>query len=357
MTQSILRIFILFLCCSFSLNAQFDNLIWSDEFDGETISTENWNYDIGGHGWGNEELQYYTNRRENSQIQDGNLLIIARKENYGGRNYTSARLKTLGKFSFTYGKVEARMKMPLGQGYWPAFWLLGENFPTAGWPVCGEIDIMEHISNSDQVHATAHWDNDGHRGQGNTKYCDVTKYHVYTVEWSEYAITWYIDGVQYYQLIIYKGRDGTEEFHNPFFIILNMAVGGGWPGNPDESTVFPDTTFIDWVRVYQQATGLEEGGDERFGDAILLLNNYPNPFNPRTTISYEIPKVSDVRIAVYDLAGTEIRHWTRPSQAAGRHEIEWDGLNAVRMPVASGIYVYRMEAGQSSMTKKMVFMK
>jgi len=223
-------------------------LIWSDEFDGDHIDTNNWNFEIGGSGWGNNELEYYTSREENARIEDGNLIIEAREEPYGGNDYTSARLTTQGKEEFQYGKIEARMKLPMGQGLWPAFWMLGSDIGTVGWPGCGEIDIMEHINSEDKVYGTIHWDYNGHASYGNSIAVDPTAYNTYSIIWDEQTIRWYVNDFQYLEANI--TINDTEEFHHPFFIILNLAVGGNWPGYPEASTQFPARVYVDWVRVY-----------------------------------------------------------------------------------------------------------
>ncbi|MFL0166715.1 carbohydrate-binding protein [Candidatus Clostridium helianthi] len=228
------------------------NLAWSDEFNGTSINTSNWKYETGGDGWGNNELEYYTNRSENARIENGNLVIEARKENYNGMNYTSARLKSQGLKNWTYGKVEARMKLPAGQGVWPAFWMLGENISQVSWPKCGEIDIMEHINNESAI---IHWDstdNNTHAQYGAASpNIDVTQYHVYSIEWDASSIKWFVDGTQYLEANIANNINGTEAFHKPFFILFNLAIGGNWPGNPDGSTPFPAKMYVDYVRVYQ----------------------------------------------------------------------------------------------------------
>jgi beta-glucanase (GH16 family) len=229
-------------------------LIWSDEFNGTSLNTANWTYDTGtgSGGWGNNELEYYTNRPQNVQVVNGNLVITALKESYGGVNYTSARIKTKGLQTWTYGKIEARMKIPVGQGIWPAFWMLGSNIDGVGWPACGEIDIMEHVNNTPTVQGTMHWDNNGHASYGTASPAlDFSQYHVYSVEWDTSSIKWFVDGTQYLEGNILNNINGTNEFHNPFFILFNLAVGGNWPGNPDGSTVFPAQMYVDYVRVYR----------------------------------------------------------------------------------------------------------
>lgn len=232
-------------------------LTWSDEFNGDKINSSNWTYDIGGYGWGNNELQYYTNRSENSRVEDGNLIIEARKESYSGSQYTSARLKSQGLQNFIYGKIEARIKLPEGQGLWPAFWMLGSNMSSVGWPDSGELDIMEHINFSEDICGTAHWNaHDGaqYKSYGGQTKVDVTKYHNYSIEWSPNYIKWFVDGNQYAEYDITNNVNGTESYHKPFFLILNMAVGGNWPKNPDASTQFPAKMYVDYVRVYNDSS-------------------------------------------------------------------------------------------------------
>jgi beta-glucanase (GH16 family) len=236
-------------------------LAWSDEFNGTSLNLSNWVYETGtgAGGWGNNELEYYTNRTDNVSVSGGNLIITARRENYNGAGYTSGRIKTQGLKTFKYGKIEARIKLPSGQGLWPAFWMLGAEGMPIKWPECGEIDIMEHVNSDPDVVGTAHWDNNGHASWGcttrdnywNNFSVDVTQFHVYAVEWSATAIKWYVDGTQYMECDITNGKGGTEEFQKNFFILLNLAVGGNWPGNPDNATPFPSSMYVDYVRVYQ----------------------------------------------------------------------------------------------------------
>jgi beta-glucanase (GH16 family) len=244
-------------------------LTWSDEFDGPDGSGPNptrWVFDLGGGGWGNNELQTYTDRRDNAVIRGGQLVITARREPFAGadgrsRDYTSARLKTLGTFSQTYGKFEARLKLPRGQGIWPAFWMLGEDIATAGWPACGEIDIMENIGKEPAlVHGTLH--GPGYSGgqsigaaftsPGGRPFAD--DFHVFTVEWEPNAVRWYVDGTLYQTRTPADLPAGARwVFDHPHFLLLNLAVGGNWPGNPDSSTVFPQEFIVDWVRVYERS--------------------------------------------------------------------------------------------------------
>ena len=244
-------------------------LVWRDEFDGpggSTVDSSKWTFDIGGNGWGNQELETYTSRTANSHIEGGRLVIKALKETYAGpdnitRQYTSARLVTKNKFSLAFGRFEARIRIPYGQGIWPAFWLLGDNIDTAGWPKCGEIDIMENIGKEpSMVHGTFH--GPGYSGgsgisasyalpSGN-KFSD--DFHVFAVEWEPNVMRFYVDKFLYATRTPSDLPAGASwVFDHPFFIIINVAVGGGWPGNPDATTVFPQQMLFDYVRVYQRA--------------------------------------------------------------------------------------------------------
>ncbi len=245
--------------------------IWSDEFDGNAIDPTKWVHEVGTGwmGWGNNELQYYTASSNNSFVDTGYLHIVARQEQVGSSNYTSARMITEDLFDFQYGKIEARIKVPVGQGLWPAFWMLGADFSTVGWPHCGEIDIMEHVNLELQIHGTHHYDMWGHTYEGDYAYTDASLFHLYTVEWDENEIRWYLDGVEYFTTNIGPSAISKEEFHTPFFVLLNLAVGGNWPGSPNGNTVFPATMMVDYVRVYQQNASLPE--------TQLDLSIYPNP--------------------------------------------------------------------------------
>jgi len=242
---------LLLLPCIIQTKAQNWKLVWSDEFNYSGLpDSSKWGNEVG--FVRNNELQYYTKQRiENSRVVGGNLLIIGKKEAYKNAKYTSASLVTDGKNSWTYGKIEARMKLPKGQGMWPAFWMLGQNIHSVGWPECGEIDIMEHINNEDLLHGTLHWFNEKHISSGGTTPCDVTKFHNYSIEWDKESVKLMLDGKKYWEVNIKDGINSTEEFHKPHYIILNLAIGGDWPKNPDATTAFPDTMYVDYVRVYQ----------------------------------------------------------------------------------------------------------
>jgi len=239
-------------------------LQWSDEFDGSTVNTTNWAFETGGGGWGNNEQQYY--QSQNASVANGNLVITARKQSAGGLPYTSARLITRGKREFTYGRFEARIKLPQGQGQWPAFWMLGANIATVPWPGCGEIDIMENTNTSSSVLGTMHWFNTAYSYYGGNTTTTPTDYHVYRVDWTPTAITWFVDGVQFFTGNIANNINGTEEFHRPFFLLLNMAVGGNLPGQTINESRLPASMYVDYVRVYQ----LRESAVAPIGQTVSL---------------------------------------------------------------------------------------
>lgn len=276
--RSLKTVFIIVFIAAFfaQLSAQgqvrYRKLTFKDEFNGASgagIDTSKWTAEIGGGGWGNQELQYYTNSTENAyQDGSGNLVIKAVKLNpplnlscwYGPCQYTSARLITKGKFDQKYGKFEARIKVPRGQGMWGAFWMLGNNIDTVGWATCGEIDIMENIGREPSiVHGTIHGPGySGANGIGapfslanNAAFAD--DFHVYSTEWSENKIQFFVDGNLYKTLTPTDLPNGAKwVYDHPFFMILNFAIGGPWGGNPDNTSVFPNTMVVDYVRVYKR---------------------------------------------------------------------------------------------------------
>lgn len=244
-----------------------NNVTWSDEFD--TINTNTWNFETGGGGFGNNEREYYTNG-QNAFIQyDGaagsNVLVIeARKDNpanyncwYGRCEYTSSRMTTAGKKTFQYGRIEARMKLPQTQGIWPAFWMLGSDIGAVGWPQCGEIDIMEHVGFEPVItHGAIH----GPGYSGNTPFIGANylnesvnnNYHVYAVEWNANGIKFFVDGNNFYSVTKAQAQTyGNWVYDHPMFLLLNVAVGGNWPGSPDGSSTFPQRMLVDYIRVYQ----------------------------------------------------------------------------------------------------------
>jgi beta-glucanase (GH16 family) len=242
-------------------------LTWSDEFNGPNGSSPDstkWVMESGGNGWGNDELEYYTPRPQNVRIQNGSLVIEASREQFKGpdgveRRYTSGRLKTQGRFSQAYGRFEARIRIPSGQGVWPAFWLLGDNFPNVGWPACGEIDVMENVDvDKARIRGSIH-------GPGYSAFKAVTStytlshgkfsdgFHIFAMEWEPQLIRYYVDDSLYATRTpadLPKGAPWV--YDHPFFLILDVAVGGKLPASPDTSTVFPQQMLVDYVRVYSR---------------------------------------------------------------------------------------------------------
>jgi beta-glucanase (GH16 family) len=237
-------------------------LAWSDEFNGSALNQDVWTYDMGDGcpnvcGWGNNELQYYTNSSENLYFQDGKMIIEAKQQAIGGKNYTSARIKTAGKKAIKFGRVDFRAKVPKGKGIWPAFWMLPQNNVFGNWPRSGELDIMEIVGHEpNKVHGTLHFG----PGPGSTQ---ITKsytlptgtfadeFHVYSIEWKQDVIRWYVDG-QLFSTAEKAAFNGVNyPFNEDFYFLINLAVGGNWPGNPDATTQFPQYLIVDYVRVYQ----------------------------------------------------------------------------------------------------------
>ena len=235
-------------------------LVWNDEFIGNALDGNNWTHEIGTGcpnlcGWGNNELQYY--REENTSVGDGVLTITAKKESFQGSSYTSSRIITEDKREFKYGRFDIRALLPRGQGLWPAIWMLGANHDAIGWPFCGEIDIMEMIGGDGRentVYGNVYWDENGTRNQPDITTLDsgnfFDEYHVFSIIWDETEICWLVDDVKFHSFSITQSTRAA--FRNEFFFILNVAVGGNFPGSPDETTVFPTEMKVDYIRVFQE---------------------------------------------------------------------------------------------------------
>jgi beta-glucanase (GH16 family) len=227
------------------------SLVWSDEFNIDGIpDPSKWGYDLGAGGWGNSEMENYTNRKENAMVSNGTLKIIAQKENYSGSSYTSARLLTKDKYSFTFGKVEVKAKLPAGLGTWPAVWMLGNNISSIGWPACGEIDIVEHRgSELNKIFGTLHYTGrSGGNADGNTKVISnaTTEFHIYTLEWTPNSINISVDNQVYHSVF----NSSALPFNRDFFLIMNLAMGGTFAGAIDPA--FTSATLeIDYIRVYR----------------------------------------------------------------------------------------------------------
>lgn len=298
-------------------------LVWADEFNGaagQPPDPARWTLETGGHGWGNNEQQYYTTRTSNASTNGaGSLVITARRENpgnyqchYGFCQYTSARMITAGKFTQAYGRFESRMRIPRGQGIWPAFWMLGDNIGQVGWPTSGEIDIMENIGREPStVHGTLH--GPGYSGggavgaayslPGGQAFADA--FHTFAVEWSPNSISWFVDGIRYQTRTPADLGGNRWVFDHPFFLIMNIAVGGYWPGYPDATTQFPQTLTVDYVRVYSWIS--DGGGSGRItglGGKCLDVAG-ANPAN-------------GTQVQLWDCNGTAAQNWSRPGDGTIR---------------------------------------
>ncbi|MFN0068670.1 MAG: glycoside hydrolase family 16 protein [Limisphaerales bacterium] len=244
------------------------SLVWADEFNaGTRPDPAFWGHDLGGHGWGNNELQTYTSRPENARIENGHLVIEARRETFTGmdgrtRDFTSARLKTQGRATWTYGRFEARIQVPEGQGLWPAFWMLGADITTVSWPACGEIDVMENIGREPatvqgSVHGPGYFGSNpvgrDYQLPAGQRFAD--DFHLFAVEWETNRIRWLVDNQPFLTVFPQSLPPGGQwVFNKPFFLILNVAVGGNWPGSPDGSTPFPQKMRVDYVRAYTRSS-------------------------------------------------------------------------------------------------------
>lgn len=260
------------------------NIVWSDEFSGTNINTNTWSFETGNNnGWGNSELEYYTGRAQNAYVSNGVLHIVARRESYSGFNYTSARMKTEGHVTKAYGRFEFRAKLPPGPGFWPALWLLGSNIPTVGWPACGEIDVMENNGSAlGKVQGTIHYSSASNNPLQSTGYYSfpagdsVTNFHTYMLEWSTNLILFYVDQQLYETQSTWSSSTGPypAPFNQPFFIILNLAVGGAYLGNPSVSTINANTVFpggmqVDYVRILDLTPPFELTVTHSAGNVLL----------------------------------------------------------------------------------------
>ncbi|MEU1887674.1 family 16 glycosylhydrolase [Micromonospora sp. WMMD987] len=298
--------------------AAIGGITWQDEFNagaGTPVDQSRWRFDIGGGGWGNNERQYYTNSTSNA-VHDGqgNLVITARRENpanyqchYGRCEYTSARLLTAATFTQAYGRFEARIKIPRGQGIWPAFWMLGNDMGGAGWPAAGEIDIMENIGREPNtvygtVHGPGYSGGGGITGSRSIGQPLADTFHTYRVDWEPNLIVWYLDGVEYHRVDPSRLGGNRWVFDHPFFMILNVAVGGNWPGYPDGSTQFPQQMLVDYVRVSSYVPG---GGNPPSGTTRIR--------GAQSGRCIDIPSsnpVDGAKLQIWDCNTTAAQAWT-----------------------------------------------
>ncbi len=355
---------LLFLFCFLAIIpndvfAQEYQLIWSDEFDGSQLDNSKWEHQIGNGsgGWGNNEKQYY--RAENSVVNNGYLTITAKKENYNNFSYTSSRIRTINKGDWKYGKFEMRAKMPIGKGIWPAFWMMPTESVYGGWAASGEIDIMEYLGHdTKKVYGTIHYGGSWPNNKSSGGSYSLTSggfnddFHTFTLIWEERKMEWFVDGIFYSTKTNWNtaGHSFPAPFDQKFHFILNLAVGGNWPGYPDETTVFPQEYVIDYVRVYQTITGID---DEKYiQNDFLLSQNYPNPFNGQTIINYKVSKTSYVKLILTDMLGRTITTLVDKIQNPGSYSVS---LNA--SDLSSGVYVYSLFTGNYYSNRKLMLIK
>ncbi len=292
------------LCFGFT-GVSGDTMVWNDEFSGSLIDTTRWSFDLGTGapaltGWGNNELQYYTSNPANVSIVNGKLCINAIKESYQGSDYTSARIQTKLKGDWTYGRFEIRAKLPKGKGIWPAIWMLPTDNFYGGWAASGEIDIMELLGHEPaKIYGTIHFGGAWPDNQSSTETYTLPKgdfsddFHTFAIEWDTEGISWYVDSIRY------SVKPHKQPFDKRFYLIMNLAVGGNWPGNPDGSTVFPVRMEVDYVRVYASPTAIRQ---EYRRQRILMkqqkVTNYSTLLNGKVTASVQNTKTVNKTIGL-----------------------------------------------------------
>ncbi|PID92797.1 MAG: glucan endo-1,3-beta-D-glucosidase [Bacteroidetes bacterium] len=338
------------------------DLVWADEFDGTKLDDAKWSFmfgtgsDYGLTNWGNEELQYY--RAENAVVADGFLTITAKQESYGGKSYTSARIRTAEKGDWTYGRIEARAKMPKGKGLWPAIWMLPTDNAYGGWANSGEIDIMEYLGDDPtKVHGTIHYGGQWPNNQSTTKsytlnegdFCN--EFHEFAFEWEEGRMRWYVDGELYSTITSWSasGYPFPAPFNRRFHLLVNLAVGGRWPGNPDASTSFPQELVLDYIRVYEK--GSNSALDEQAGEAGFNVHVTPNPINGQGHIQFRLHREGEVNLYLFDGTGRNVATLLAERRAAGVHEIAFEASD-----FRPGSYFCHLRSGrQTEVCKLLVF--
>lgn len=358
-----LLLFILLFAVPYKIiTAQDYQLVWSDEFEGTELDLTKWEYQIGNgppSGWGNNEWEYYTD--ENAIVQDGYLTIVAKKENKNGFNYTSSRIRSIHKGDWKYGKFEFRAKMPFGKGIWPAIWMMPTESVYGGWAASGEIDIMEYLGHeTNKVHGTLHyggsWPNNRNSGTSFTLTSGTFKndFHVFTLLWKEGEIQWFVDGELYQTQTSWNtaGASFPAPFDQLFHIILNLAVGGNWPGYPDASTQFPQEFVLDYVKVYQDITTAVEESNMELSEGFLLNQNYPNPFNSQTIIKYTLSKSDHVELQLFDMLGKSAAVLINKVQGPGTYSVSLDASD-----LSSGVYTYCLKVGDKYSSRKLILIK
>lgn len=325
--------------CTDCLEPDAENWVisWSDEFDGAALDLDTWTHELGSSGWGNNELQNYTNSSNNLEVSNGSLKIIARSGGPGSNSYSSARIISNNKVEIQYGKIEARIKVPVGQGIWPAFWMLGANYESVGWPQCGEIDIMEHVNNEPLTNAAMHWNQGGHTYRSSSVPFDATEFHLYGAIWNEEGVTFLLDDQPWWHFPFSQANNTAPIFQNPFFFLLNVAVGGNWPGNPNASTPFPATMEVDYIRVFE----IQPLGQSRVDLSAIKI--YPVPATDHFTISVGV-HLGPWTYRIFDLEGREV---LSGNAADGAEVIDTRNWKA-------GIYVVEVRNGGSVRTVRVV---
>lgn len=346
--------------------AQNWTLVWADEFEGEDLDTEKWSYmtgtgaEFGLTDWGNNELQYY--REENVTVSNGLLHITAKQESFGGKGYTSGRIRTLDKGDWTYCRVKFLAKMPKGQGLWAAVWMLPTDLDYGGWASSGELDIMEYLGHETNiVHGTLHFGGEWPNNQSKGTYFETDgwgfdrDFHEFVMEWVEGEIRWYVDGELYQTQGAGDWLTPAAPFPAPFdkrfHLLINLAVGGNWPGNPDGTTEFPQEMTLEYIRVYEEGgTGISE--EEYEGqNGFMLEQNHPNPFNAHTTIAFSIPQADHVLLELYDSSGRRIRTLANQGFEQGKHQLEMDSGG-----LTPGLYSYRLKTSKASTSRQMLIL-
>ncbi len=346
--------------------AQTWDLVWSDEFDAAGIDVGKWEFMIGDGsaygipGWGNNELEYY--RRENATIENGKLVITAKKETFGGKSYTSARMRTLTKGDWAYGRFEIRAKLPFGKGIWPAIWMLPSDNVYGGWAASGEIDIMELVGHEpNRMHGTLHfggaWPNNTSTTGSYTlpagNFSD--DFHTFRLEWQPGEMRWYMDDLHFQTRTQWHSTGGPfpAPFNQRFHLLLNLAVGGNWPGSPDATTTFPQRMEVDYVRVYRDRSVRVDTREDRFvPQSYALHQNFPNPFNPTTTLHYDLPQADSVSLEIYDLTGKKIATLVEKQQSAGQYALRFDAS-----ALSSGVYIASLRTTRFQKEIKMLLLR
>ncbi|TFH22628.1 MAG: glycosyl hydrolase family protein [Bacteroidia bacterium] len=347
------------------LQAQNWTLVWADEFQGDALDTDKWSFmigdgtDYGIPGWGNNELQYY--REENVTVSNGKLHITARKEPFGGKAYTSGRIRSLDKGDWKYCRVKFLARMPKGQGMWAAVWMLPTDTDYGGWAASGELDIMEYVGKEpSRIYGTLHFGGEWPANQQKGTYFETDgwpfyqEFHEFVMEWVEGEIRWYIDGELYQTQGQGDWNSSAAPFPAPFdqrfHLLINLAVGGNWPGSPDGTTEFPQELTLEYIRVYEEGgTGIGDLDEEQNG--FRLEQNHPNPFSGQTTIAFNIPNADHVLLELYDSTGRRVRTLADHSFEPGMHRVELESGG-----LTPGLYSYRLKTTKGSSSRQMLIL-